>query len=712
MADDNIPVKEPEATPPVATAPEAPPPPKRRNLVVLARLGIFAGLFLLAIVASWIYREQARENEDLTLVQAQSIKSQGKKIASSGSPLESLARGDEALQRHFYTAALSHYEELLAGEPTAAPLVDYRFGLCLEALGQPERAIAAYRKAVSASSAPALACACNLGMARCFLQQNQPTQVRRLLYPVVLDETWQQKAPAPFSLDACYLIALAMARQTHKPAPARVTYAGPVSFVAVPLEIPFYLDDLGFSALVHGTKAPDTQTPLVVVQKRTGDQPALVLKADQTGQPALEVFDRLAKEGGLRIEPSAEAKKTIAERSVRLCLRNWPLLDLLEQLADSFDLSCTVTEDVVRLEARSELNEERLSSADRALAGRALRAATEADSSHPWAPAAYLELGNWEAMEGKLAEAAAWFERLDRDKPNSPYAAAASFNLAELRVRTQQFVRARQAFLHVIDHSPGHELALRSQIRIGQLYLEEDDVGRALVQFRRAQTLAPRSVYQPLATLLLAAACLQQAWPEQARAVLGQQRPLLQKEPYRVTAAFLDAYAQYRLAKSTNAGRREASELLSTLWRDQDETMLGPVGHCLMAEAYRDLGFQDQAERLLRRVAPQTHGPMVQHLNFLLGDTLLKLNRRDEAAGVFEKLAATPSPFRRRALWELARLDLEEKHYAECAQKCQELWAKESVSDQTALLQLWGAALEGAGDLDKAAQCFAGQAPK
>src|SRR5207244_7715363 len=171
------------------------------------------------------------------------------------------------------------------------------------------------------------------------------------------------------------------------------------------------------------------------------------------------------------------------------------------------------------------------------------------------APAACLELGNWEALQGKPVEAATWFERLGRDQPNSPYAALGSFNLAELRVRTQQFARARQAFLHVIDYSPGHELALRSQIRIGQLHLEEDDVGQALVQFRRAQALAPKSVYQPVATLLLAAAYLQHAWPEQARAILGKQRPLLQKEPYRSTAAFLDAYAQYRLAKTTNTGR-------------------------------------------------------------------------------------------------------------------------------------------------------------
>ena len=71
-----------------------------------------------------------------------------------------------------------------------------------------------------------------------------------------------------------------------------------------------------------------------------------------------------------------------------------------------------------------------------------MRAAVEADSSHPWTAAAYLELGNGEAAQGKLAEAEVWFERLGRERPSSPYAAPASFNLAELRVRSQQFARA------------------------------------------------------------------------------------------------------------------------------------------------------------------------------------------------------------------------------------------------------------------------------
>src|SRR5947209_447942 len=142
MAESVTPAEKPEPT-----VPEAPPPPVRRGWRRLARFGLLAGLFLLAIVASWIIREQVREEEQPPASHGESPKSHGKKIQSAGSPVETLARGDEALERHCYSEALSHYEEVLAGAPAAAPLVDYRLGLRHESVGRLDQAIAFYRKA-------------------------------------------------------------------------------------------------------------------------------------------------------------------------------------------------------------------------------------------------------------------------------------------------------------------------------------------------------------------------------------------------------------------------------------------------------------------------------------------------------------------------------------------------------------------------------------
>jgi outer membrane protein assembly factor BamD (BamD/ComL family) len=127
-------------------------------------------------------------------------------------------------------------------------------------------------------------------------------------------------------------------------------------------------------------------------------------------------------------------------------------------------------------------------------------------------------------------------------------------------------------------------------------HLEEEDAGEAIIQLRRAQKLAPGSPYRPVTALLLAAAHLQQEDPENARRVLIKNRAELLLDPHKPTALFLNAYAEYRLAKPVNGGRREASELLNSFWHGLDDNPLGPIGDNLIAHAYLDLGFAEQAE--------------------------------------------------------------------------------------------------------------------
>src|SRR5262249_1029807 len=152
----------------------------------------------------------------------------------------------------------------------------------------------------------------------------------------------------------------------------------PVAFFAVPLEVPCYLEELGFPGLANNKSSADTPAPpRVVVQKQTAPRAALILELNQEARPAWSALDAVAKEAGLRLECSTEGKEALADRSLRLCLRNWPLVDLLEQVADHFELACVVEDDVVRLKARGEVDRAQLAAADRAFAGRALRAAVQ-----------------------------------------------------------------------------------------------------------------------------------------------------------------------------------------------------------------------------------------------------------------------------------------------------------------------------------------------
>ncbi len=686
-------------------------PPHEENralrpfLRILALIAVLAGLFLATLAGSWVVHEKFADDEDDPTTAADPVP---KRTESVGNPTEILERGDQALTLYRF-ARRAHPLRRTAGTPARQrALLAYRVGLCNEALGQLDKAREAYRKTIGAASAPALSLAAHLGMARCALREHHPADARRLLSPYLLDETRQQNVPAPMIAGMRFLIALAFAEEFLHPAKPHRADDDFISFTAASLEIPFYLDEISTPVK---SRVEKKITPAWSLKKQANVMETVVLSAEQNEQPAFHVLEGLAKEAGLRTGWTPEAKKQLEDRKLCLTLRNWPLVELFEQAADRFDLVCRLDANTIRFSTPAAMDAKLLSEVQRGATRRALLAALNADGNHRWAPAALLELGIGDANDGKSAKAMIWFDRLLRHAPASAQAAPACFNLALLYARNQERILARQAWFRVIDHVPGHELALRSYLRIAQSHLEEEDAKEAVIQLRRAQTLAQGSPFQPIAVLFLAAAHLQLGEPDDVRRVLMKHRDKLLAEPHRPTAIFLNAYAEYRLAKPANGGRREASELLRSLWSGLDDHPLGALGDGLIAHAYLDLGFSQQAEQRLRQSVKSIHGPYLASLKYLLGETLLTQDRRADAAALFEKLARSKSPYHSKANFQLARMDLHDGRFEICEEKCRQLWVQGEFTDKAELLKLWGSALDALGEHTRAARCFAGKSP-
>jgi tetratricopeptide (TPR) repeat protein len=688
-----------------AKPPHVENPAPRTPLRTLAPFAILTGAFLMALAGSWLLHTSLSDGEEPP---ATSVDPPSKKSERAGNPTEILERGDQALTLHRFARARTLYEELLERQPDSAPLVAYRIGLCNEALGQLDNAQVAYRKTIGASATPALTLAGHLGMARCLLRDHHPADARRLLSPFLLDDARVRGVPAPMIVGMRYLIALAFAEEILHPATFRLADDSFVSFDGASLEIPFYLDAINVPAKSRDEK---TIAPALSLKKQENPVESVVLCVEQNEQSAVKLLDHLAAEAGMRTAWTAEAKQHLEDRTLRLALRNWPLVDLLEQAGDRFDLVCRLDANTIHFSTVAQTDAKQLFLAQCGATRRALQAALNMDPSHPWAPAALLELGIGEASDGKSAKAMIWFDRLIRNAPASVQAAPACYNLALLHAHKQERTLARQTWFRVIDHVPGHELALRSYLRIAQSHLEDEDAKEAIVQLRRAQRLAPGSPYQPVAALLLAAAHLHQAEPDEARRVLTKHRAKLRVEPHKQTAIFLNAYAEYRLAKPANGSRREASELLNALWNDLSDNPLGPIGDGLIARAYLDLGFGEPAEQRLRKSLKTTQGPYATSLEYLLGETLLTQDRRADAVALFEKLAASKSPYQSKARFQLARMDLQDRRFAVCEEKCRRLWTQEAFANKAELLKMWGESLEAMGEHTKAARCFAGKAP-
>jgi tetratricopeptide (TPR) repeat protein len=698
-----------------ATSAEAPsPPPPAESAAaplrgaILPVLALCSVLFVASLLVSWFIRNQTLPGE---------VEEPDESVVRNNKDENTLAgllaRGDRALQRHQFGDALSHYRKVQDTADQVAWAVHYRVGLCNESLGHADQATAAYRQALSSTLAPAPAVACQIGIARCLLRQKQPSGARLALYPLLLDEARQHGIAAAMLADARYLVALALAQETHRAANGPLSLDDLATTAEVALEVKFYLDESekALESTGKAAKNPPPPPSTIVIKKATDRSPAVAQRIDVAEQPAQELLDRLAVEGGLTTHWSADAKDKAADRSLSLNISNCGLLELLEQTADRFDIICRLDGKAVQFSIAAEMDAKVRASQRRAMAQRVLKAAMKADPDHVLAGAACLELGNVEADAGKTGEAIGWYDRVLQEPKDAPYALAAYYNRAQLHLRRKAIILARKDFFHAIDQTPGHELAVRAYLRIGQLYLDDENTPEAIAQLRRGQAMGARSPYQPMITLTIAATYLAQGQPDEARRAMEAHRAVLHQEPYRNTAGFLDCYARYQIARANGAVRREATDLISTLWQNQDKSFLGPLGLSLLAQAYGDLGFWEQAEGLLRRAAAEKRGALTISIEYKLAETLLLQNQRQKAQPIFEKIAASSSRRRNHANYQLARLDLQDQKWKECAAKCQAIWQDGTFPESAALLHLWGSALEGLGDYDRAARCFAGKAP-
>ncbi len=626
-----------------------------------------------------------------------------------------LERADRYLREHKHAAALGIYKQL-AAEAATGPLY-YRIGCCQEALGNADKAAAAYRRAVSDAAFVRGHPAAQVALARVLTRLGQFEEARHLLYPLVLAADPAAVAPAVLA-EARYGLVLALAREAMPPVAAE-TLAGQL---AVPdhdsAEPPTDPRELAEPAKAPA-KAPAAPggaahvlEPLVIRPGSGGAEP-LVVRAVFPTQAADELFDLLASTAGVRLEWTAAARDAVRDRHLRLKLQDWPLIDLFEVLADAVGLVGQADAAMVRLATAGEAAAEARQHFRADLARRALRRARLSSPEHRLAPAASLLVGNVEAAVGQPEAAAAQYAKMLSNHPFAPLAVHANFNLALVDADRGKYGAARKALYRAIDLSPGHVLAPSAHLHLGRMYLEEGDVKRAVAELRRARAKAAGTAVQPLVALTLAAAHLTAGEPRPAREALAEQRGPLRQETYRKTAALLDALARYRIARPHGPARVEAADLVAALAQPRDVNPLGAVETDLRCKAQRELGLWDEVVATCDQALPSLRGPLVPAIRVAQGEALLRLDRRAEAVACLGKVADQKGgKWSAEALLLLAGLDLYEGRAADCAARCARIWRSEAGVDPTAVLRLWGAAYEQLGEYAKAARCFAGTPPE
>ena len=98
--------------------------------------------------------------------------------------------------------------------------------------------------------------------------------------------------------------------------------------------------------------------------------------------------------------------------------------------------------------------------------------------------------------------------------------------------------------------------------------------------------------------------------PRAANALLVEFRAAASLEPFRPTAAFLDALAHYRTATDRRQIQREASDVLAALLAMPEDSVVGPAGLLLRGQAYGELGFVGRMARSYERALPYARGSL------------------------------------------------------------------------------------------------------
>lgn len=665
-------------------------------------------LFQLSLTLGWFLLRPAPRHSDTDSEPATSVPVKPAPLPRADPPLSAtdvareIARGDELVRQGRYDLALSIYVALPESSDASLSL---RRAVSHEGLGQWDRALAEYRMSLGRAFKLEARLAAEVGQARVWIRRGQPQEARALLYRLLLAADRPHLRDHATILEAHYLLAIALA---HEAAPLGT--GNPLSDEPVRV-LP---TDWGLSrsltepaALAEGKRRA---VPLQV--KRQGN------KAEEfmvQGEPEVlgvsVLIDRLAEGAGLQSRWSDAARNLVAERSLEIAVANRTLRDVLTAVCGALGLAWEVKENNLQL-----VSDDVLAPADRSryrgsAARLGLRAALVVAPAHPLALTGYLELGALESADGKLAEAAAWYERAGRDLPRDGQAIVAQYNLGVLLRKLGKDPQARTAFYRAIDHSPRHELAAAAYLRIGQMYLDVGNYQQALQPLRQAIKGSLGGAYEPAAVVHLAAAHLLAGDPHSANATLRAHREPAGRPPLRNTAAFLDALSRFRTTRPSRTAT-EGGDLLSALLALPEESLLGTPGMLLHGQAYRDMGMADKMAEVYRRALKKNRGALLDEMSFALAHQLYSNGARSEALAMFQELAKKEKGrWGRAAKLSLAEISFNDKRTAECLATCRGLLVEQGP-DLRDVLKLMGRAFEATGDYQRAARCFAGELPE
>jgi hypothetical protein len=193
-----------------------------------------------------------------------------------------------------------------------------------------------------------------------------------------------------------------------------------------------------------------------------------------------------------------------------------------------------------------------------------------------------------------------------------------------------------------------------------------------------------------------------------------QHRAALSMEATYDQAALVGALARYRSVTTSVLRSKEGRALISALQHVSPKDFYGPPGWVLTAEAYRDLGFLAEFQRIAEEgLQDDEMRDLRPRLLFGIADSHLRVGDRERGLEVLLQLSRDDDPaWQRRAMFQLAELSCRMGRDDMCKLYCADLLAGElEHAERQFVLGIVGRLLEKQGNYHGAALCFAGVSP-
>lgn len=314
----------------------------------------------------------------------------------------------------------------------------------------------------------------------------------------------------------------------------------------------------------------------------------------------------------------------------------------------------------------------------------------------------------------QLAEAISQYDKL-LERASTSVSVIAAYNRGLVQFQLKEYRAASDTLGRAVDGAPGQDLTPPALILRGRALLELGDYETAMFELKRAADLNGRPEDQAWATALSGMAALRRKQPQVAATLMFHRRERLDESSARAAAAFINSLARFQSLESPDARDREALFLMRSLAAlEHDESIaatLGSNGTVLIGEAYRELGLSEPMVAIYSAaLAKEIREPFASEMKFVLAEHAIASG--DAAAGcaqLAELRDAPKNPWSIPAGLRLAASELSAGHTDECLVTCRDLLKRDT--DRAPILRLMGSAYEQAGDLAKAAQCYAGNVP-